>query len=261
MGDHLVLEVDRLDAGLGTLNRSKEPSLARVNEDRSTESVFGRAGSYQNRLVQCRICHDEDEDSNMETPCSCSGSLKFAHRKCIQRWCNEKGDTVCEICLQQFKHGYTAPRKPFFHYAGISTNFGEGWGMEGLNLHNSNFIPWSAFDHDFLNPDDDELYSVHSPHSIICCRVIALLFILLLFLRHFLPVILTGTDDFSLTVFTLLILRTVGIFLLAYLFVKAFTFLCCHRNRRDLGFSGFTSEEETEPSQMSVPELRAVPVN
>jgi len=29
-----------------------------------------------NTLVQCRICHDEDEDLNMDTPCSCCGTLK-----------------------------------------------------------------------------------------------------------------------------------------------------------------------------------------
>lgn len=23
---------------------------------------------------------------------------QYAHRKCVQRWCNEKGDTICEIC-------------------------------------------------------------------------------------------------------------------------------------------------------------------
>ena len=28
------------------------------------------------KMVQCRICHEEDLDSNMESPCSCSGSLK-----------------------------------------------------------------------------------------------------------------------------------------------------------------------------------------
>jgi hypothetical protein len=26
--------------------------------------------------------------------------VQYAHRNCIQRWCDEKGDTVCEICLQ-----------------------------------------------------------------------------------------------------------------------------------------------------------------
>lgn len=30
------------------------------------------------KFVECRICQDEDEDSNMESPCSCSGSLKVS---------------------------------------------------------------------------------------------------------------------------------------------------------------------------------------
>lgn len=24
--------------------------------------------------------------------------IQYAHRKCVQRWCNEKGDIICEIC-------------------------------------------------------------------------------------------------------------------------------------------------------------------
>lgn len=36
----------------------------------------------------------------MEANCSCKGSLKYAHRTCVQRWCDEKGDTICEICLK-----------------------------------------------------------------------------------------------------------------------------------------------------------------
>nr|CAB3464529.1 unnamed protein product [Digitaria exilis] len=51
-------------------------------------------------LVECRICQEDDDEAYMEVPCSCKGSLKYAHRKCIQRWCDEKGDTICEICLQ-----------------------------------------------------------------------------------------------------------------------------------------------------------------
>jgi len=27
---------------------------------------------------------------------------QYAHRKCVQRWCNEKGDTTCEICHKVF---------------------------------------------------------------------------------------------------------------------------------------------------------------
>ncbi|XP_031111891.1 E3 ubiquitin-protein ligase MARCH8-like [Ipomoea triloba] len=61
------------------------------------------------KMVECRICHDEDLDSTMETPCSCRGTLKYAHRRCVQRWCHAKGDTVCEICHQPFKPDYKAP--------------------------------------------------------------------------------------------------------------------------------------------------------
>lgn len=89
-------------------------------------------------IPHCRICHEAEFESSrgLEAPCACSGTVKvspstpkailfgesftldhwgsipivffsrlvrsiqFAHRDCIQRWCDEKGDTVCEICLQ-----------------------------------------------------------------------------------------------------------------------------------------------------------------
>ncbi|KAF5820315.1 putative transcription factor C2H2 family [Helianthus annuus] len=53
-------------------------------------------------IIFCRICHEAEFESSktMESPCSCSGTVKFAHRDCIQRWCDEKGNTTCEICLQ-----------------------------------------------------------------------------------------------------------------------------------------------------------------
>jgi len=155
--------------------------------------------------------------------------------------------------LQQYKPGYTAPRQ-LFHYTGISMNFGyfcsscfgillsssaqcrnltenhylcwkhpsSDWGIEGLDLRNPYFLTWGDAD------DDHDLYSFHSPTSLICCRLIALLvcffslcswehvyrkfcfehndlfifrvqFVLLLFLRHSLPVLLGGVDDFSIT--------------------------------------------------------------
>ncbi|KAF2317841.1 hypothetical protein GH714_041157 [Hevea brasiliensis] len=77
--------------------------------------------STPRKMVECRICQDEDEDSNMETPCSCCGSLKYAHRRCVQRWCNEKGNTICEICHQQFTPGYTAP-PPLYQIRRIPVN-------------------------------------------------------------------------------------------------------------------------------------------
>lgn len=34
------------------------------------------------KFVQCRLCHEEDEESNMEIPCSCCGSLKVKQWFC-----------------------------------------------------------------------------------------------------------------------------------------------------------------------------------
>lgn len=33
--------------------------------------------------------------------------LQFAHRKCIQRWCNKKGGITCEICNQVLYFAYS----------------------------------------------------------------------------------------------------------------------------------------------------------
>lgn len=41
------------------------------------------SGSLSRKLVLCRICHDEDEESSMEIPCSCCGSLKVCVVSCL----------------------------------------------------------------------------------------------------------------------------------------------------------------------------------
>ncbi|RWV85594.1 hypothetical protein GW17_00052604 [Ensete ventricosum] len=160
MGDHLALLVDNLltestlEAAIGSWKQGQIATHSASLEDPGKE--FTRKRSVRDtvspgKLVECRICQEEDEDCNLEIPCSCCGSLKFiwccsfcvigyrlllvqyAHRKCVQRWCNEKGDTVCEICLkyvflwrccwvQEFKPDYTAPPK-LFHYGSIPMNF------------------------------------------------------------------------------------------------------------------------------------------
>lgn len=85
MGDHFVLLMNRLttDSALEAaiesegripqvlMSPSKE-STADISIGEMTTTIL----STPRELVQCRICHDEDELLNMETPCSCCGSLK-----------------------------------------------------------------------------------------------------------------------------------------------------------------------------------------
>ncbi|XWS69295.1 hypothetical protein CRYUN_Cryun04dG0166700 [Craigia yunnanensis] len=255
MGDHFVLLVDRLltestlEAAIESRNRSLQATASAVGDTKVFNSSPKVDLSSPRKIVECRICQDEDEDSNMETPCSCCGSMKYAHRQCVQRWCNEKGNITCEICHQQFKPGYTAP-PPLFQIGHIPMNLRGNWEISRRELNNSRFIAVVSTDNSVLNSHYDE-YSVSTTRGLMCYRTVAIIFMLLLILRHTLPVILSGTNEHSFPWFILLLLPTVGIILPIYVMVKAVTALHHRRQQQETPNSLFTqSDEETEHSIM-----------
>jgi hypothetical protein len=57
----------------------------------------------------CRICLEEDDEIKFISPCNCSGSVKFVHRECLNKWrysvdynplvnLDTSRLTTCEIC-------------------------------------------------------------------------------------------------------------------------------------------------------------------
>lgn len=85
MGDHFVLLVDRLltestlEAAIESRNRNLQATTSAVDDTKVVNSSSKVDYLLSPRkIVECRICQDEDEDSNMETPCSCCGSLKVS---------------------------------------------------------------------------------------------------------------------------------------------------------------------------------------
>ena len=36
--------------------------------------------------ASCRICYSGSEDGSLFTPCHCSGTMKFVHRQCLEKW-------------------------------------------------------------------------------------------------------------------------------------------------------------------------------
>lgn len=89
MGEHFVLLVDRLitestlEAAIESRNRSMQATSSAVDSakiDGCCQKIIDvkDISSLTGKLVECRICQDEDQDSNMETPCSCCGSLKVS---------------------------------------------------------------------------------------------------------------------------------------------------------------------------------------
>ncbi|XP_030448303.1 uncharacterized protein LOC115670758 isoform X1 [Syzygium oleosum] len=264
MGDHFVLLVDRLltESTLGAAIESQNRYLEAMElasdlkpaESASHKVDLGNVSST-GKLVECRICQDEDDDRNMETPCSCCGSLKYAHRRCVQRWCNEKGNTLCEICHQQFKPGYTAP-PPLFQFGRVPMNFRGNWEVYRGDLNGPRIIAMVAPDRSFSEPADNE-HSHSVSRSLMCCRSMACIFMVLLVLRHALPVLLSGTREYSLPLLMLLSLRTVGIVLPIYIIIRVLTAVQRHRRQQvqvSLSSPLASSDQETEnPTQQPSP--------
>ncbi|KAB5538114.1 hypothetical protein DKX38_015647 [Salix brachista] len=297
MGDHFVLLVNRLitestlEAAIESRNLSMQATASDTKIDKSFQKLDFGDISTPTKLVECRICQDEDEDSNMEAPCSCCGSLKasahgemclkhpylilvlnwhvqqlamfdwffilqYAHRRCIQKWCNEKGNTICEICLQDFKPGYTAP-PPLFQI-GFPMNFRGNWETSRRELNGPRFIAVVSSEHNFLNTDYYE-YSASTTRNTIYCRLIAVIFMVLLILRHALPLILNGTNNISFPAFMLLFIRVAGIILPIYVMLKTLTALQRRRLRQAPPNSSIHSYDED--AEHSTPQPRPHIIN
>ncbi|XP_042005384.1 uncharacterized protein LOC121754108 [Salvia splendens] len=258
MGDHFVLLVDRLLTE-STLEAAIESRLKHVVPITVEEVAIdysyqkdSEASLSPRKVVECRICQDEGFDSSMEAPCSCSGSLKYAHRRCVQKWCNEKGDTMCEICHQQFKPGYTAP-PPIFRFGGLPMNLRGNWQIARRDLNNPRIIAMVAADHSLLDPEYDE-YAASTSRSIVCCRTLALIFMVLLIIRHTLPVVVSRAGNYSLSLIMLLLLRVAGIIIPICIILKAVTSIIRHRQQQTTP----APDEESSPLPLNEQDLNAV---
>ncbi|KAI5399052.1 uncharacterized protein LOC127097617 [Lathyrus oleraceus] len=161
---------------------------------------------------RCRICHEEEFESfkSLEAPCACSGTVKFAHRDCIQTWCNEKGNTTCEICLQQYEPGYTAPapKKCKNSNEVMTIRYSlEISRREEEALLNRRIVEYE----EGVRENNYVECTYAADRSAFCCRSLALAFTLLLLLRHLFALLTSGMEDYPFTILTIFILRASGI--------------------------------------------------
>ncbi|XP_058083579.1 uncharacterized protein LOC131231421 [Magnolia sinica] len=253
MGDHLVLYVDRLitpatlesiqgaeSSGEGSSTSHMVPSgslsSGHSENDNSLEgrSIFEEEAEPLIQTVECRICQEEDHVKNLETPCACSGSLKFAHRKCVQRWCNEKGDIICEICHQPYKPGYTAP-PPRALSDDTTIDISGGWTIAGapLDLHDPRLLAMAAAERHFMEAEYDE-YAATNASGAAFCRSAALILMALLLLRHALTITnADGDDDDASVYFSLFLLRAAGFLLPCYIMAWAISIIQRRRQRQE----------------------------
>lgn len=203
---------------------------------------------------RCRICHEEEDgessgskNNTLEAPCACSGTLKFAHRDCIQRWCNEKGDTTCEICLQKYEAGYTSPPSPpkKKSYPADATATVRG----RRETRNQRLLAMSGGG--LLEMGDagfSQCPSAATHRTALGCRLAILAFTALLLVRHMFDVLADERQDYPFTIFTLLILRATGILLPMYLLVRTMVAIrdILKASTRDLDDGSSDEDEDGE---------------
>lgn len=175
------------------------------------ESSFSSSSSSVNF---CRICHEEeDENSSLESPCSCSGTLKFAHRRCIQRWCDEKGNNACEICLQKFEPGYVVTRPPAAKPYLVDVVLTIRESLEATRHNNESESHTVLF---ISRTEPGREYAVSSPsshRSAKLCRLLILMFTIILLIRHLYVLLSDNAEDYAFTLATVFVLRAMGILL------------------------------------------------
>ncbi|KAJ0914123.1 putative E3 ubiquitin-protein ligase MARCH [Helianthus annuus] len=170
-------------------------------------------------IICCRICHEAEFESckSLESPCSCSGTVKFAHRDCVQRWCDEKGNTNCEICLQKFEPGYSAstPSKQN-HETDVPIR-------ERLEVprtdENLEAVVIVGEEENLVEREFTDCSSVVDTTTSMC-RNLALIFTMLLLGRHFIGVLVGETGDYPFTLLTLIVIKTCGILLPMYIILR-----------------------------------------
>lgn len=66
----------------------------------------------EENLPFCRICLDIDELPNLISPCLCSGTSKWVHKKCLNRWralvpSGHENNKICKECRGEYNYDYT----------------------------------------------------------------------------------------------------------------------------------------------------------
>ncbi|KAK3002329.1 hypothetical protein RJ639_021584 [Escallonia herrerae] len=235
MGDHVALDVDRLvkPAAMGPSSSSAAVAAEKeVVVDEEGEGLDDEEAPLI-RVAECRICQEEDSVKNLETPCACNGSLKYAHRKCVQHWCDEKGDITCEICHQPYQPGYIAP-PPRPRPEETTIDIGGGWQISGspLDLHDPRLLAFAEAERQFLEAEYDD-FNASNATGAAFCRSAALILMALLLLRHAFTVTDADGEEDAATFFSLFLLCAAGFLLPCYIMAWAISILQRRRQRQE----------------------------
>lgn len=192
----------------------------------------GGEGCSKKEVRECRICQEEDDEHSLEAPCACNGTLKFAHRICIQKWCNKKGDITCEICSQVFTPNYSLP-PPRPSQDVMAVDISQMWDHH-FGFRDHHLLALAAAERRLLESEYDE-YAVANAGNITCLRSIAIVLMFVLLIHQMLMI----TRDFGLMQgysaffhFQVSFLQLAGFLLPCYVLARSWYILHTRRRRQ-----------------------------
>ncbi|KAG4401130.1 hypothetical protein GLYMA_07G208100v4 [Glycine max] len=241
MVNDFIVCIDRIIASttcFGSVNEKHcdgvDPVIIPVSDNGGKVCSSSSSSSSSNKdddvvvVVECRICQEEDQAQAMEAPCSCNGTLKvFAHRKCIQRWCNKKGNTICEICNQAFSPNYSLP--PVRSNAIMTNDIRQEWG------HNADLRVALASAEQQLLQTEYEDYAMSQTSSIAFLRSVTLIMLMILLVREALMVTknsVTGQDASIIFNFEVSLLQFAGVLLPCFAMARSWYAIQNRRRRQ-----------------------------
>lgn len=70
----------------------------------SSSSTSGNASAAAKITMgaECRICLSSEQPESFVQPCTCDGSLRYAHLHCLKSWVHERQRLSCEICKAMY---------------------------------------------------------------------------------------------------------------------------------------------------------------
>ncbi|KAJ0256965.1 hypothetical protein HA466_0079160 [Hirschfeldia incana] len=229
MSEHMVVYVDRLVRPVLLPTVLAEPSSHTAEEDKAVDTSSAKEMLWS---AECRICQEESEIKNLESPCACNGSLKYAHRKCVQRWCNEKGNTLCEICHQPYQAGYTSPPPPL-QSEETTIDIGGGWTISGLDLDDPHILAIAEAELQILESEYDDYTSPDTSLAAFFRISALILMTLLLRCALTLPDYADVEDEDTSSILSLFLLRAATFLLPCYIMASAISILHRRRQRQE----------------------------
>jgi hypothetical protein len=100
-------------------NINQNPALSQAERSRQIQNLYSPASTLASVTLEdnesefiCRICFDGSTREDVISPCACSGSSKWVHRACLDKWRTTREDRAfsrCTECLKSYTLISTSP--------------------------------------------------------------------------------------------------------------------------------------------------------